>query len=232
AAVGSISFDLPHAVLDGNVFRVLSRIFADPTNIASVLGKRHFADVANALLDKAQPGVFNQAMMELGAVLYVPKNPKCLVCPVSSWCVALQQGTQPSYPVKIVLRKPVQEQRTLFWIERDRRILAWRRPSKSRLMPGFWELPEREQLPGASPEHKLGSFRHGITFHKFVFDVWTAPVPDSLAPCEWIDLSELHRLPISTVLRKGARIANAAGPRAGTAQIATASNNSSKASLF
>jgi A/G-specific adenine glycosylase len=218
AAISSIGFDLPHAVLDGNVFRVLSRIAADSTNIASVAGKRHFARLADTLLDRARPGAFNQAMMELGATVCLPKNPQCLVCPVSALCQSRQAGTQADFPVKILPRKSVQEHRTLFWIERDDRILAWQRPPKSRLMPGFWELPEREQLPGASALLKLGSFRHGITFHKFVFEVWATPVPDSLAVCDWLALSDLRRLPVSTVLRKAVRVAQAAHREAAGAQ--------------
>lgn len=205
AAVSSISFDLPHAVLDGNVFRVLSRIFADSTNIASVTGKRHFAELADALLDKAQPGAFNQATMELGAVVCLPKNPQCLVCPVSEWCRARQTGTQSEFPVKIVPRKSVQEQRILLWVERDDRILAWQRPATSRLMPGFWELPEREQLPHALPIRKLGSFRHGITFHNYIFEVWAADPPNAVNACDWIDVSNLSQLPVSTVFKKAMR---------------------------
>lgn len=225
AAIASIGFDQPHAVVDGNVFRVLSRIFADSTDIASVSGKRHFRAIADELLDRTQPGAFNQSMMELGAVVCLPKNPQCLVCPVSEWCRARQMGTQADFPVKIVSRKSVQEQRTLFWVERDNQILAWRRPSTSRLMPGFWELPERVQLPDATPLHKLGSFRHGITFHNYLFEVWTAALPDASSACEWIHLSDLHRLPSSTVLKKGARVANVARQRAATARSAAASSS-------
>jgi len=223
AAVSSIGFDLPHAVLDGNVFRVLSRMAADPTNIASVGGKRHFAAMADSLLDRERPGAFNQAVMELGATVCLPKNPQCLVCPVSTLCQSRKTGTQANFPVKIVPRKSVQERRILFWIERDNQILAWQRSPKSRLMPGFWELPEREQLPGASPLRKLGLFRHGITFHTFVFEVWVTSPPDSIAGCNWIELSELERLPVSTVLKKAARVARGSPNQAATARTTAAS---------
>jgi len=205
AAISSISFHLPHAVLDGNVFRVLSRVFTDPANIASAAGKRHLSGIAETVLDKAQPGMFNQGMMELGATVCLPKNPQCVICPVSEWCRARQSGTQSDFPVKIVSRKSVQEKRILFWVERDGRILAWQRPPTSRLMPGFWELPEREQLPQADPVRKLGLFRHGITFHNYVFEVWAANVGNSVNGCEWIDVSKLNHLPASTVLKKAVR---------------------------
>lgn len=224
AAVGSISFDIPHAVVDGNVLRVLSRVAADPTDIASVAGKKQFTALANALLDIAKPGAFNQAMMELGAVVCLPKKPQCLVCPVSEWCRARQAGTQADFPVKLVPRKSVSETRTLFWLERDNCILAWRRPATSRLMPGFWELPEREQLPDAKLLRLLGSFRHGITFHNYVFEVWEASVCDGTSVCDWVDLAHLAKLPISTVLKKGVRLVSKLGAREATARGAAASS--------
>ena len=88
AAIASISFGLPHAVLDGNVFRVLSRVANDATDIASTIGKRTFSTLAATMLDAERPGDYNQAMMELGATVCLPKKPQCLVCPVSAFCRA------------------------------------------------------------------------------------------------------------------------------------------------
>ena len=224
AAISSISFDIPRAVLDGNVFRVLSRIFADATNIASVTGKRHFSAIAQGLLDPANPGTFNQAVMELGATVCLPKNPQCLVCPVTEWCRARQLGTQSSLPVKIVPRKSVQEQRILFWIERGGHVLGWQRPPTSRLMPGFWELPERTQLPNAELVQKLGSFRHGITFHSYVFDLWTAKMPADTGDCQWIHIQKRGGVPVSTIFNKAARLAGCVAESKATVKSAPASS--------
>jgi A/G-specific adenine glycosylase len=223
AAIASISFDEPRSVLDGNVFRVLSRFFADDTNIASPAGKRRFATLADTLLDKAKPGAFNQAMMELGATVCLPRNPQCLVCPISRWCRARQAGSQTDFPVKIVPRRSVQERRMVFWIENDRRILAWQRSPTSRLMPGFWELPEREQLPDAVALQKLGEFRHGITFHHYVFELWSIALTSVPAGCDWIELSRLKHLPVSTVLKKAARLMQPTGQARATVRSAAAS---------
>lgn len=223
SAIASISFDLPHAVLDGNVSRVLSRLLADATNIASTAGKRNFTAIARNLLDAGQAGAFNQAVMELGAIVCLPKNPQCLVCPISEQCVARQTGTQNNFPVKIVPRKSVQESRILFWAERDGHVLAWQRPPESRLMPGFWELPEREQLPHLGPSAKIGSFRHSITFHKYLFEVWRVSAPSDPAPCQWIDLARLKDLPVSTVFRKAHRVVSAPDRRKATVRAAPAS---------
>lgn len=202
AAVASISFGLPHAVLDGNVFRVLSRVFDDPTDIGSAAGRKLFSTLAAKLLNEEQPGTFNQAMMELGATVCLPKKPQCLICPVAELCQARQNGRQHELPVKIGAQKQVYEERLLFWIEREGELLCWQRPHNSRLMPGFWELPERDQLPDLPAGPKLGSFHHGITFHKYRFEVRGADPPDDSGPCQWIAIRNLASLPVSTILRK------------------------------
>jgi A/G-specific adenine glycosylase len=206
AAVASIAFDLPHAVLDGNVFRVLSRLFADRTNIADARGKKHFAILADRLLDRENPAAFNQAMMELGATICLPKSPQCLLCPVAFCCKAREQNQTADLPVKIVEKKSVRIERTLYWIQRADRILAWQRPADSRLMPGFWELPEQEQIPDAAVGRLLGAFKHGITIYDYRFRVVSAAAPVSLGMCQWVSLDEMEALPLSTIFRKAMRV--------------------------
>lgn len=206
AAVASIGFNLPHAVLDGNAFRVLSRLFDDATNIASGSGRKHFAALAQRLLDPEQPGSFNQAVMELGATICLPTNPQCLLCPVSSLCEGRQNGHQSELPVKIIEHKSVREKRAVFWIESEDKLLAWQRPLTSRLMPGFWELPEDMQFQDIVRGRQLGSFRHGITFHNYEFELYEANAPGDLGPCQWIPFNELEDLPVSTILRKAKRV--------------------------
>jgi A/G-specific adenine glycosylase len=206
AAVASIAFNHPHAAVDGNVLRVLSRVFADPTDIASARGKKNFAFLAGAILDREQPGLFNQAMMELGATVCLPRSPQCLLCPVSRLCQANRTGRQREFPFKLSKKKRVEEERTLFWIEHDSNVLLWQRGADSRLMPGFWELPERANIPSAVPIELIGSFLHGITFHHYRFEVMQAEAADQGDGLEWIPVADLHALPVSTVLRKAARL--------------------------
>ena len=205
AAVASIAFELPHAAVDGNVLRVLSRLLGDGTNIGSGTGRRHFSAMAQTLLDPQQPGAFNQAMMELGATVCLPKNPHCLVCPAAKNCSAHAQGRQKELPVKAARTATVEERRAVYWIERNGELLLWQRSATERLMPGFWELPEAVHLPGAAPGAKLGSFRHGITFHNYSFEVLAAGVPEEIGACEWVPLAGLGRLPLSTIVRKARR---------------------------
>ena len=206
AAIASIAFDLPYAVLDGNVFRVLSRIFDDSTNIAAGNAGKHFGGLADDVLDRNQAGNWNQAMMELGATVCLPKKPQCLLCPVASFCRARANGRQEQLPVKIKTQKSSKHNRVLLWIERNGFLLLWQRPPTSRLMPGFWELPEQAQLPGAEADRSLGSFRHGITTHNYTFEIMDTAIPQDIGECKWLPESSLHTLPLSTVARKAQRV--------------------------
>jgi len=88
AAIASFAFNLPYAVVDGNVFRVLSRVFAIHNSIDSIEGKKFFATLANKLLNKAQPGLYNQAIMDFGATVCKPANPSCNSCIFQKECLA------------------------------------------------------------------------------------------------------------------------------------------------
>jgi len=213
AAVASMAFDLPHAVVDGNVLRVLARLFADPTDIGSMRGHKHFAKLAEMLLDREQPGAFNQAMMELGATVCLTRKPQCLLCPAASYCRAAKTGAPERFPVKSPKQPPIREERVLFWIEREGRVLAWQRSADSRLMPGFWELPERAQIGEAQSETSFGTFRHSITIHHYSFDVRKASAPEKSHGCEWLSLSGIEAFPISTVFRKAIELMRAGGRR-------------------
>lgn len=100
AAVASFAYGLPHAVLDGNVYRVLSRLFNIHTPINSGAGKKEFQMLADMLLDPQQAALHNSAMMEFGALWCRPQNPKCHDCPVREHCLALEKGTVAELPVK------------------------------------------------------------------------------------------------------------------------------------
>jgi A/G-specific adenine glycosylase len=212
AAIASISFNLPHAVVDGNVFRVLSRVDDDGTDIATSAGKTRFTALAETLLDRKHPGEYNQALMELGATLCLPKNPQCLVCPISQICLARARGRQNELPIKTKGQKTSDEERTVYWVEKGDQLLLWRRPPDSSLMPGFWELPEAEQLPEVKPGETIGTFRHGITFHNYRFIIRRAHQPADLRDCCWVDRDRVigghgAEIPVSTIVRKALRVA-------------------------
>lgn len=100
AAIASFAFGLPHAVVDGNVTRVLSRYFGDSIPIDSAKGKNHFTQLANQLLNKKDPGQFNQAIMDFGATICKPQNPLCSDCVMIDQCVGYQSNIVELLPVK------------------------------------------------------------------------------------------------------------------------------------
>lgn len=100
SAIASIAFNLPHAVVDGNVYRLLSRYFNIETPIDSSGGIREFFELANELIPREHPGDFNQAMMDFGSLVCKPKSPSCAVCPLSAGCNAFQLNRVNLLPVK------------------------------------------------------------------------------------------------------------------------------------
>ena len=100
AAICSFAYDMPYAVVDGNVYRVLSRWMGIDAPIDSTQGKKLFAQVAQELMDKKRPAIYNQAIMDFGALQCTPSSPNCLFCPLSDSCLALAQGKVDALPVK------------------------------------------------------------------------------------------------------------------------------------
>lgn len=104
AAIASFAFDLPHSVVDGNVYRVLSRVFNIDLPIDSTQGKKYFADLAQELLSKEHPAIHNQSIMEMGAIQCLPVNPLCDTCPLISKCLAKS--------LKVIEERPIKEKKT------------------------------------------------------------------------------------------------------------------------
>ena len=100
AAICSFAYNMPYAVVDGNVYRVLSRYLGIDTPIDSTEGKKLFATVADELLDKKNPALYNQAIMDFGAIQCSPQSPNCMFCPLASGCSALAGGMVAQLPVK------------------------------------------------------------------------------------------------------------------------------------
>src|SRR6202012_1293228 len=112
AAIASFAFNLPHAVVDGNVTRVLSRYFGITTPIDTTAGKKLYAELADSLLDKDQPDVYNQAIMDFGATVCLPRNPLCTTCVQNIDCQAWLHGWTGRLPVK---EKSIQKKQRWFY---------------------------------------------------------------------------------------------------------------------
>jgi A/G-specific adenine glycosylase len=207
AAIASIAFAEPVAVVDGNVERVLERF----TGIN--LTPPQIWQQAQALLANSRPGDFNQAMMELGATVCAPREPRCSLCPVRKWC-----ATQGQIPHTGASSRQKKKQ---IWC-----ILDWRggkgnsndsgchhgqirlvqRPKKASLMPGMWELPQWSEPPrpleAAAPWR---TFRHSVTVTDYTVHVLrNMPSSDALraARGKWIASNRLTQIPITGLTRK------------------------------
>ena len=130
AAIASFAFNEPVAAIDGNVFRVLSRLFGIETDILSTQAKKVFGEIAQEMLDETQADIFNQAMMEFGAMQCTPANPNCMFCPVSLECYANQTQAQAKFPVKEKKLKIKNRYLTYFVVEVDKQILMKQRKEK------------------------------------------------------------------------------------------------------
>lgn len=202
AAVASICFGIPRAVLDGNVMRVLSRLTHDDGDILSSRTRDRMQATAQSLLSPSEPATHNQAVMELGATLCIPRDPKCKSCPVIKYCLARQAGLERELPVKARRAEIRRVGRTLLVAIRNGNILLWQRAQDAAMLGGFWELPEPHQLPEAKSVKLLHQFSHAITNHIYDFQVVRARAGQLSPILQWMPLEQLPALPLSTVTRK------------------------------
>ena len=191
AAIASIALNLPHAAVDGNVMRVISRLTNDASEITAPDARRRFAAAAARLLDPRRPGDFNQAMMELGATLCLPRVPQCGSCPVEKFCAARAAGTERELPVRLKKAKPREVLLELVILERDGRVFLMKRASTERRLADFWELPGKQLFPRFKAP-KLAEFRHRIVndrFHVTVRHIAAGKMqPANLPPGDWVGL--------------------------------------------
>ncbi len=202
AAVASMAFGVPAAVLDGNVERVLCRYLADGGDPKARATRERLRQAAEGLLVAARPGDSNQALMELGATLCLPRRPHCLLCPLAEGCAARRRGEMESYPRPKPRRALERQTWAALWVEREGRVLLLERPAESAVLAGTWELPAIEAAPdllarvhrepSAAGElaalfaqrfgarwqigDALGTVRHGITFRDLTITAFRAEV--------------------------------------------------------
>ena len=207
AAIASIAFGLPHAVLDGNVLRVVARLENDASDIAALSTRKRFRDRAQSWLDARHAGAFNQALMELGATVCLARNPLCLLCPLAALCGARTDGTVAQLPVKLRKTEPVRVDGTLLVVERRGWILLRQREAAARLMAGFWELPAPEHLPGARIGEDVGTVRHSITHHRYHLRVARAAGSPRGPGFRWLAVRQLGSIALSTTARKALKLA-------------------------
>lgn len=140
SAISSFAFNLPYAVLDGNVFRVLARVFGIDKPVDSAEGKKYFASLADQLLDKKQPGKYNQAIMDFGAVVCKPVSPVCLECPFKKNCIAFLNNRINELPVK-EKKTSVRKRWFYYLVLKYENKIAIRRRTEKDIWQDLYEFP-------------------------------------------------------------------------------------------
>lgn len=226
AAVLSIAFDKPHAVVDGNVIRVLSRFFGIEDDIRSGKTRRYIQKLADELIDRSHPGDFNQALMELGATVCTPSNPDCAECPLQSRCFAARQLKTDVIPYKSpASKKPHHQIGAGIIRDNDGKVLIALRPEKA-MLGGLWEFPGGKKKKGESIEttvqrelkeelgvqvqvkERLMKLNHAyshfsITLHAFFCRIEKGvPEPKSSQQVKWVSIAELADYPFPKANRE------------------------------
>lgn len=214
-AIASIAFGIPAAAVDGNVERVLCRWDAITDEVGTPAVRRQIAARAQALVPRDRPGAFANAMMEMGATMCTPKNPRCLLCPVREGCLGFAQGIAQELPRKAKKKAQRVENRAVLLVFCDNRVLIVKRQEK--LLGGLFVFPDvlEESDPArlcralealgirAAYDEKLGHARHVFTHLIWEMDVH-AVVADEMTQVpggQWVTRQELAALPLPTAVK-------------------------------
>jgi A/G-specific adenine glycosylase len=224
AAIASLAFDLPYAAIDGNVYRLLARILGIEAPTDTTTGKKIFQKAADELLDKKNPGIHNQAMIELGALVCLPLNPKCNDCPLVKMCYAFNHDAVGDYPVRS--KRSILSERFLYYlvIRKDNSILIRQRSGKDiwALLSDFPVIERKEPQDLSDMIHSLewkkifgnlpltirrvsGEYKHILSHQKLFakFIEIEMDKPDICFPgLIKISLSDLEKYPFPRLLRR------------------------------
>lgn len=192
-AIASIAYEQRAPIVDGNVARIVARLFAT---------HRDAWTYATALVeDAASPRAFNQALMEIGALICKPRNPECTRCPLRTDCSAFQRDAVHRFPK--VARKKMTDVTLPLFVVTDRRGRLLLRRETGRLMNGLFVLPDR-----AAHAVYVAAFRHTITNRRVTFEVYTAAAGRRPAASHiWADPAKLAEIPHPSYVRKALRLA-------------------------
>ncbi len=221
-AIASIAFDIPVPAVDGNVIRVVSRLFGIRGDASAPAVRREIESRAAALVPPERPGDHNQAVMDLGATVCVPGTPDCDRCPLSAFCDAYARGDAADLPLMPKARKPKTIPWTVLVIRSGSRVLLRLRTEK--LLQGLWCFPmlEGHLSPGDLPSavhSKLhlsaGAVQdHGKARHVFTHQVWDMSLfslevlPESAAPAgyEFVETEEIKKRALPTAMKAAVRV--------------------------
>ncbi|WP_201352821.1 A/G-specific adenine glycosylase [Hydrogenimonas urashimensis] len=189
-AIAAFSTHLPVAVLDANVKRVLHRFFAEKER-----KEKRLWTLAEKLLDCENPYIYNQAMMDIGATVCLPKAPRCDLCPLASRCLGREKPLHYPQPARKKTR-PLHHQAYL-WIEKEGKILMRKREGD--MLGGLWELPSVESPPPKS--EKIAEIVHDYSHFRRIAEIYISADTEQIEG-EWLDYGELENIAISSLERK------------------------------
>jgi A/G-specific adenine glycosylase len=208
AAIASIAFGRAAPLVDGNVARVFARLFLleEPAKSPALMADAW--ELAGRHMHPKRPGDWNQALMELGALvcLPAPQEPACGACPLAGLCAARKAGRQAELPRAPAVRAPTPVAWTALRVERAGRLLLWQRSKDERFLPGHWALPEARHLPGAAAGEVAARVRHSIMHYRISLTVRRARLAGRApAAARWCSDEEARRLLVSSLWRKALR---------------------------
>ena len=214
AAISAIAYGRRAVVVDGNVERVVARLFAIETPLpASRPEIRRFVD---RITPDARAGDFAQAMMDLGSTICTPREPRCLLCPLRRGCTGFARGDAARFPVRTAKRAKPERHGLAYWLERDGWVLLSRRPPRGllggmRALPGgAWHEAEGEANPPAPAAWEpIGSVRHVFTHFALKLDLLAARQAEPAAEGEWWPVERLGEAGLPTLYGKAAALAAA-----------------------
>ena len=209
AAVAAIAFGRRAVVVDANVERVVARLFAITEPMPGA--RKAIRTAADAITPQDRSGDFAQAMMDLGATICTPRDPRCLLCPLADPCRARAQGRQAELPVRAPKKAKPLRTGTAWWIERAGQVLLVTRPP-SGLVGGMRALPDdgwsaQGDGSGGVGGELLGMVRHTFTHLTLELQVRTATAPAGDAEGEWWPIERLDEAGLPTLFAKAARLA-------------------------
>lgn len=208
AAVAAIALDQRAVVVDANVERVVARLFAIAEPLPAA--RKAIRARTDAITPDARAGDFAQAMMDLGATVCMPRDPRCLLCPIAALCAARAEGDPARYPVKPAKRAKPLRTGAAFWIERAGSVWLVRRPDKG-LLGGMRALPDdgwsaradgNAAIPGDWRD--AGLVRHGFTHFDLEMAVRVSPTVDPVGEGEWWPIAAIGEAGLPTVFAKAA----------------------------
>ncbi|WP_166037940.1 A/G-specific adenine glycosylase [Sphingosinicella sp. YJ22] len=199
AAVAAIAFGKRAVVVDGNVERVVSRLFALSEPLPGA--KSRLRQLADSLTPDQGAGDFAQAMMDLGATICTPRSPDCGRCPVAEWCAARVEGRPEAYPVKAKKAAKPRREWTAYWLERDGEVLLVRRPARG-LLGGMLAMPV--EAPAETVWEEAGAVEHVFTHFALTMSV-VCGEGASQVEGEWWPVARIEQAGLPTVFAKAAR---------------------------